>query len=157
MPFAEAQVKALRGKLSARYVKTRISGGKTLSYIEGWRAIDEANRIFGFDGWDRETVEAKCIWQSTSRGKAACAYTTRVRVRVRAEETTIIRDGSGFGQATGAIPGEAHDVALKAVLSFELAGDVPAHVGDDAAEIEDDAANGQETSPYCCSIGFTVE
>ena len=81
MAFAESQVKALAGKLRARHVKTRIAGGKTLSYIEGWRAIDEANRIFGFDGWDRETLESKCIWQSASRGAATCAYTAKVRIR----------------------------------------------------------------------------
>ncbi len=86
MAFAESQVKALAGKLRARHVKTRIAGGKTLSYIEGWRAIDEANRIFGFDGWDRETLESKCIWQSASRGAATCAYTAKVRIRVRAND-----------------------------------------------------------------------
>ena len=114
MAFAESQVKALRAKLRARHVKTRIAGGKTLSYIEGWRAIDEANRIFGFDGWDRETLESKCIWQSASRGAASCAYTARVRIRVRANGTTVTRDGSGTGQASGANPGEAHEIAFKA-------------------------------------------
>jgi len=114
MAFAESQVKALAGKLRARHVKTRISGGKTLSYIEGWRAIDEANRIFGFDGWDRETLESKCIWQSASRGAASCAYTAKVRIRVRANDTTVTRDGSGTGQARGNNPGEAHEIAFKA-------------------------------------------
>jgi hypothetical protein len=35
-------------------------GSVTLSYIEGWHAIAEANRVFGFEGWDRETVVAEC-------------------------------------------------------------------------------------------------
>ncbi len=58
MPFTDSQTKALAAKLSAKHVKTRQHGGVTLSYIEGWHAIAEANRIFGFDAWDRETVSA---------------------------------------------------------------------------------------------------
>jgi recombination DNA repair RAD52 pathway protein len=42
--FSEPQVKALSSKLSAKYVRTRQYGNLTLSYIEGWHAIAEANR-----------------------------------------------------------------------------------------------------------------
>jgi recombination DNA repair RAD52 pathway protein len=45
----------------ARNIKTRVSAGKELTYIEGWYALAQANRIFGFDGWDQETVETKCL------------------------------------------------------------------------------------------------
>jgi recombination DNA repair RAD52 pathway protein len=54
MGFSTKQVKALRGNLDQRYVRTRVAHGRELSYIEGWYAISEANRIFGFDGWSRE-------------------------------------------------------------------------------------------------------
>ena len=50
MAFNETQNKALAAKLNSKHVKTRDKGGITLSYIEGWHAISEANRIFGFDG-----------------------------------------------------------------------------------------------------------
>ena len=56
MAFSEDQQKILKAKLNGKYVKTREQDGKVLSYVEGWRAIAEANRIFGFDAWDRETV-----------------------------------------------------------------------------------------------------
>ncbi len=46
MPFSKSQNKALTAKLCASHVKTRIKDGVTLSYIEGWHAIAEANRIF---------------------------------------------------------------------------------------------------------------
>ena len=50
MAFDVEQVRALSAKLSARHVRNRLaSNGKTLSYIEGWHAIAEANRIFGYD------------------------------------------------------------------------------------------------------------
>ncbi|MGB8587369.1 MAG: Rad52/Rad22 family DNA repair protein, partial [Pseudolabrys sp.] len=47
MGFSVKQVKALRRNLDHRCVRTRESNGRTLSYIEGWYAISEANRIFG--------------------------------------------------------------------------------------------------------------
>ena len=113
MPFSEAQLKLLSGKLNERYVRTRTHRGKTLSYIEGWHVIAEANRIFGFDGWDRETIVAECIWQDAKRDMKACAYAARVRIKVRAGETTICREGSGMGHGSGATLAEAHESALK--------------------------------------------
>jgi DNA recombination protein Rad52 len=96
-------------------VRTRTYRGKTLSYIEGWHVIAEANRIFGFDGWDRETIVAECVWQEAKRDQKACAYAARVRIKVRAGETTICREGSGMGQGSGATLAEAHESALKEV------------------------------------------
>ena len=61
MGFSAKQVKALRRNLDHRCVRTREANGRELSYIEGWYAISEANRIFGFDGWSRETVESRCV------------------------------------------------------------------------------------------------
>jgi DNA recombination protein Rad52 len=113
MPFSEAQVRLLSSKLNEKVVKTRQERGKTLSYIEGWHAITEANRVFGFEGWDRETVVAECIWQDVKREPKACAYAARVRIRVRAGETIVCREGSGVGQGAGATLGEAHESALK--------------------------------------------
>jgi hypothetical protein len=113
MPFSEAQVRLLSSKLNEKVVKTRQDRGKTLSYIEGWYAIAEANRVFGFEGWDRETVVAECIWQEVKREPKACAYAARVRIRVRAGESIVCREGSGVGHGTGATLGEAHESALK--------------------------------------------
>lgn len=113
MPFAETQIRQLSGKLLERHVRTREQKGLVLSYVEGWHVIAEANRIFGFDGWDRETLSAECVWQDTRSAIKVCTYTARVRVRVRAGETVICRDGSGVGHGNGAIIGEAHESALK--------------------------------------------
>ena len=111
--FSDAQVKALRGKLKAAHVRTREEEGKELAYIEGWFAIAEANRIFGFDGWSRETVDARCVWEGDYGGRPSCSYIARVRIAVPTTEHTIIREGSGFGGGSGATPGEAHEMALK--------------------------------------------
>jgi len=113
MGFSEKQVSELRRNLDADYVHTREVQGRTLSYIEGWHAIAEANRIFGFDGWDRETVETKCVIGRESRGSFHAVYVARVRITVRAEGKTVIRDGYGSGEAQGASAGECHEKALK--------------------------------------------
>ena len=86
----------------------------TLSYIEGWYAIAEANRIFGFDGWDRETVASQCVWAKPLGTKFGAAYLTRVRITVRAGDQRVVREGSGTGEATAASPGLAHEFAAKA-------------------------------------------
>ncbi len=113
MAFSDAQVQTLSGKLSAKHVRTRQANGRTLSYIEGWHAIAEANRIFGFDAWDRQTMTMKCVWEGTWQGKYSCAYVARVRVKVRAGSVEICREGCGSGHGRGHTPGEAHESALK--------------------------------------------
>lgn len=114
MAFSEQQTRKLKSKLSAKYVKTREGNGMTLSYIEGWHALDEANRIFGFDGWDRETVATDCVWSEAKNGDCRSAYTARVRITVRAGDSAVVREGSGSGEGKGNSLGEAHDLALKA-------------------------------------------
>ncbi len=113
MAFSEAQVQTLSGKLSAKHVRTRQANGRTLSYIEGWHVIAEANRIFGFDAWDHQTMSIKCVWEGTWQGKYRCAYVARVRIKVRAGDREICREGCGSGQGRGNSPGEAHESALK--------------------------------------------
>ena len=114
MGFSAKQVQALRRNLDHRYVRTREANGRELSYIEGWYAISEANRIFGFDGWNRETIESRCVLARENRGSFLAIYIARVRITVHADGVTIIREGHGSGEGRGAAPGEAHDTALKA-------------------------------------------
>ena len=45
--------------------------------------LTQANRIFGFDGWDRETVETKCLLGREARGSFTAVYSARVRITVR--------------------------------------------------------------------------
>jgi len=114
MGFSVKQVKALRRNLDYRSVRTRQAAGRELSYIEGWYAISEANRIFGFDAWNRETIESRCVLARENRGSFLAVYTARVRITVQADGTTVVREGHGTGEGRGATPGEVHDTALKA-------------------------------------------
>ena len=114
MGFSAKQLQALRRQPSRQYIRTREAHGRELTYLEGWYAISEANRIFGFDGWNRETVESKCVLARENRGTYLAVYIARVRVTVRARGATIIREGHGTGEGHGASPGEVHDISLKA-------------------------------------------
>jgi hypothetical protein len=82
-------------------------------YLEGWHAIAEANRIFGFDAWDRRTIATTCVWSGQSGQTYAAAYTAKVRVRVRAGDKVVVREGSGTGEGRASTPGQAHELALK--------------------------------------------
>lgn len=117
MTFSNAQNMALASPLSRDHVKTREQSGRKLSYIEGWVAIKEANRIFGFDGWNRETVELKCVAEAARKiGRApnqrdgwGVTYTSKVRITVG----DVIREGCGTGHGIDTDLGQAHESALK--------------------------------------------
>ena len=114
MGFSAKQVQALRRNLDPRYIRTREANGQELSYIEGWYAISEANRIFGFDGWNRETIESRCVLTRENRGTFLTVYIAKVRITVHTGGATIIREGHGIAERRDASPGGAHEFALKA-------------------------------------------
>src|SRR4029453_210372 len=114
MAFTAKQTQALRRALSARRIRTREANGRELSYIEGWYAISEANRIFGFDCWSRETTDSRCVLTRENRGSFLAVYIAKVRITVEADGMTIVREGHGSGEGRGNSPGEVHDIALKA-------------------------------------------
>jgi len=114
MAFTAKQTRALQRGLSSRQIRTREANGRELSYIEGWYAISEANRIFGFDAWSRETTDSRCVLTRENRGSFLAVYVAKVRITVQAEGATIVREGHGSGEGRGPSPGEVHDIALKA-------------------------------------------
>lgn len=133
--FTDGQRAILADKLDPSFLKTREQAGQELTYIEGWRVIDRANAILGFDGWDRETVllertvaetYPKTFFDKQSRKKVVVkdeagepvqmhrvGYLAKVRITVRAGETIVVREGTGYGQGTGQDPNMAHEGAVK--------------------------------------------
>ena len=95
MTFSTEQTAALASPLDKKHVTQRDGRGtRKLSYIEGWHAIAEANRIFGFDGWTRETVGLTKVQELLVGDKSRVAYICKVRI----EAGGIVREGSGYGQ-----------------------------------------------------------
>lgn len=113
MSFTPEQVGHLKAKLSRSRVQQRSQAGRQFSYVEGWHAIAEANRIFGFDAWSRETVELRLLGERQVGDKSRVAYMARVRITVQAGDATIIRDGCGYGSGIDKDIGQAHESALK--------------------------------------------
>ena len=92
MALSDTQVRQLRAKLEGKHVKTRKANGTDLHYVEGWHVIAEANRIFGYDAWDRRTIASRCVWSGESGPYHSAAYTAKDRVSVRAGDIIIVRE-----------------------------------------------------------------
>lgn len=113
--FNERQIEQLKAPLNRAFVKEREQSGRKLSYIEGWRAIEEANRIFGFDAWNRETLDLRLVSERERKiGKQlkdgwGVTYTAKVRITIG----TIVRDGVGSGHGIDVDLGLAHESAIK--------------------------------------------
>jgi DNA recombination protein Rad52 len=117
--FSDQQKAALAAPLNGEHVKRRSQAGRSLPYIEGWKAIDEANRIFGFDGWTRETVDLRCVAEkprkigADKRDGWGVSYIAKVRVVVLAGDVWVSREGVGSGHGIDADLGIAHESAVK--------------------------------------------
>ena len=113
--FTQSQQEALAAPLDRANVQTRSQSNRNFSYLEGWHVIAEANRIFVFDGWQRETLHCQCVSErersigSGQRSGWGVTYTAKVRIQVG----EIIREGSGAGHGIDADLGQAHESALK--------------------------------------------
>ena len=118
--FTQSQQEALAAPLDRANVQTRSQSNRNFSYLEGWHVIAEANRIFGFDGWQRETLHCQCVSErersigsgQDPRGQRSgwgVTYTAKARIQVG----EIIREGSGAGHGIDMDLGQAHESALK--------------------------------------------
>ena len=108
MTFTSEQVELLKQPIDKKNVETR-DGNKDgtfqLAYVEGWHVLDEANRIFGFDGWSCETLETTCIRAEPRE----VTYIARVRVTVG----DVIREGTGAGTSNQTNVSKNHENAIK--------------------------------------------
>jgi hypothetical protein len=123
--FSAEQRAALAAPLNRALVSSREQGRSQVSYLQSWVVINEANRIFGFDGWQRQTIAVRCVAQSerligakgTNREQKpgwGVTYTARVRIIVLAGGLLpLIREGSGAGHGIDTDLGLAHESALK--------------------------------------------
>lgn len=108
MTFTDSMKAELAKPLNPKHVKPP-APGKYGEYIEGWRVIDEANRIFGFDGWTRETVDMI----ETNRELKGDKWFVGYRCKARIEAHGIVREGSAFGSGVSKNLGDAIESAVK--------------------------------------------
>ena len=105
----------LRKKLDPAHVKPPPQG-KYGSYIEGWHAIAEANRIFGEDGWSYTLDQLQMTNASEDGGKHRVGYFAKVTVCA----IDCTRSDVGHGQGFGKSEGDAHDSAVKEAVTDAL-------------------------------------
>lgn len=86
------------------------------------------SRLFGFDGWDTEIIELRCIQDAVARNKSgkevpAVTYLCRMRLTIRDLYGNIVKVCEDA--ATGSSPnlpsyGDAHDFSAKNAISYAL-------------------------------------
>lgn len=119
MSFTDEAKAALAAKLSPSAVKSREQGRSKVSYIEGWHVIAEANRIFGFDNWTRETLDIRCVSEKERKigvkdnfaGYDGWGVTYLCKARVIVDG--VAREGCGAGHGIDRDLGQAHESAIK--------------------------------------------
>lgn len=120
------QIAALQAPLNRDNVKGRKQAGREVSYIESWFAEAEANRIFGYDGWDSTIKDLRLVSErEVTIGKGgnyeksgwSVSYVCTVRVDVCIDGAFVTREGVGAGHGIDADPGQAHESAVKEAAS----------------------------------------
>lgn len=68
-------------KLGPEYISKRVGFGTSrVAYIEGWKAINLANQIFGYNGWSTEVKNVVIDFLDERQGKFSIGCTAIVRV-----------------------------------------------------------------------------
>lgn len=122
MTFTAETIKALSGKLDPAHIKPPSKFGPKGDYIEGWHAIAEANRIFGFDGWSYDIHEVKCVSErerligQQQKPGFGVTYTARVAVIVSGIQRVDVGAGHGYDLDCGL----AHESAIKEAVTDAL-------------------------------------
>lgn len=90
----------LSRQLGPEYLSYRSSGGGKVPYLEGWRVINLANEIFGFDGWSTEVKSSNVEYcDITANGTFNVGMNTVVRVTLKSGS---FHEDTGFGHIENA-------------------------------------------------------
>lgn len=121
MSLTPEQIKALEAPLDPANVKKPTGRyGPKGDYIEGWHAINELNRVFGFDGW---SYEINLTRDDLTLGKDGngndqwqAAYTCICTLTAAGVTRQDVGFGSGFAKGIGdAIEGATKEAATDAL------------------------------------------
>jgi DNA repair and recombination protein RAD52 len=106
--------KALHQPLDPANIKGRTKGGASLSYVEAWFVIAEANRIFGALNWNRETIYCKEVSaEKNDKGNHVIGYEAKVCITVNIDGKTVVRHGTGNGSGISKTLFDAYEGAAK--------------------------------------------
>ena len=144
MNFTAKQIADLGAPLDRACVKSRAgSNGVSVDYVDHWHVEEAANRIFGFDGWDCETIHLEHVHEpqmvvtaqqaehyrgfgitlnvvpdprdgKPHRPQVVACWRATVRVTVHAGGRQIVRTRNGAARSFQPTLGEAVENAIKA-------------------------------------------
>ncbi len=119
--FSDQTINDLKEELKSGLVKP---ADRFIKYphLQAYVVIEQANRIFGFDGWSLETVKkdylgAEEVAKKDGGTQWEAHYETTSRVTL---ESGVIREGSAGGSAYGKTALLARDNALKTAESTSM-------------------------------------
>lgn len=117
MTFDQKQIEAMNAPLDPKNVqKPSGSYGPKGDYLFAWHVINEANRIFGFDGWSY-THELKQVSKFTNqKDNIEVGYICTCTVTVG----NVTRQDIGYGSGANKKEGDAHEGAVKEAVSDAL-------------------------------------
>jgi len=88
VPFSAAECnviqKELDRPLEPEHITYRPSGQGQVAYLEGWKSLQLANEVFGFNGWSSEILSLTTDFLDTdSTGRVSLGMSCMVRVHLR--------------------------------------------------------------------------
>eukprot|EP00871_Galdieria_phlegrea_P003661 jgi/Galph1/4296/GphlegSOOS_G2950.1 len=86
-----------------------------VTYISGFKAIDRANKVFGFDGWSSQIVGFDMNYmKENNHGKYTCCFTVRLRITLK---NGAFREDVGIGFAESSREAEAIEKSQKEAVT----------------------------------------
>jgi DNA repair and recombination protein RAD52 len=117
MTLTPDQIARLQAPLNPKWVvnPTQQYGPKG-DYIHGWHAINEANEIFGFDGWSYQTELKEVCQLVNGNGNIEISYICKCTL----EAVGVTRQDIGYGSGAAKKAGDAHEGAVKEATTDAL-------------------------------------
>jgi DNA repair and recombination protein RAD52 len=84
-----------------------------LHYIEGWYAIENANRIFGYDGWSTEIKNLTTNDPEEYDKNGTVMYRVYATCIVRLTALGTVHEDVGYGSGFAQTPGDCIESAVK--------------------------------------------
>jgi DNA recombination protein Rad52 len=116
MTFAPEQIEMMQAPLDKKNVIKGGGNGPKGDYIYGWHAINEANRIFGFDGWSYKTELQKVSEFVNGNSNHEIGYICKCTI----EAGGVTRQDIGYGSGVSKRLGDAHEGAVKEAVTDAL-------------------------------------
>ena len=102
-PFTEEEARRISAELMVAVPLSDTGSrpgpnGHSVHYMEGWRVILQANKIFGFDGWSTQIirVDVRDVSEVSEQQRYSATVSVQVRVTVRGG---AMREDCGSGTA----------------------------------------------------------